>query len=162
MNFDQNNVYAREVDKSQISDTVQALVNEKERMAKIHTVDVNEFHSSNVSLGSDLCEAQNSERVIQKSESIETTSTSDEETGKVSDDGSSHKGCSFFSKLWNLWCLIYDEYSFLVLICLSVLVAFAYPPLGAIYVRPQISASWCAVIFIFGKSTFFVLWTHSS
>lgn len=156
MKFDQNNGKAIKVEISQLTEIemfspVQTLVHEKERMTKIHRLDVDEVHSSTLSLEGDLCETQDKERV--KSESFETTSMSDDETSKVSDDGSNLNSDDFFSKICNLWCLIYGKYSFLVLICFSVILAFVYPPRGAIYVQPQITASWCAVIFIFGKST---------
>jgi sodium/bile acid cotransporter 7 len=38
---------------------------------------------------------------------------------------------------------------FLILIVLAILLARAYPPLGAIYLAPQITADWIAVVFIF-------------
>jgi len=50
----------------------------------------------NFSLEGDLCEAQDSEREIKKSESIDTTYMSKDEMSEV------QKTCSFFSKLWNL------------------------------------------------------------
>jgi len=53
----------------------------------------------NFSLEGDLCEAQDSEREIKKSESIDTTYMSKDEMSEV------QKTCSFFSKLWNLWCI---------------------------------------------------------
>jgi solute carrier family 10 (sodium/bile acid cotransporter), member 7 len=44
---------------------------------------------------------------------------------------------------------IYWEQEFLILVVLAILLAMAYPPLGAKYVQPDITASWIAVIFIF-------------
>ncbi|KAL7428858.1 hypothetical protein ACHAXH_001216 [Discostella pseudostelligera] len=44
---------------------------------------------------------------------------------------------------------IYHQNSFLILVTCAILLAYAYPPLGAIYVAPQITATWIAVIFIF-------------
>lgn len=49
------------------------------------------------------------------------------------------------SCLWQF----YTKNSFLILVLLVILVAYAYPPLGATYVAPQITATWIAVIFIF-------------
>ncbi len=48
-------------------------------------------------------------------------------------------------------CLIkfYWTNEFLILILLAILIAFAYPPLGAIYLAPKITATWVAVMFIF-------------
>jgi len=41
------------------------------------------------------------------------------------------------------------EYEFLILIAVSILLAKAYPPLGAEYLYPDITATWLAVCFIF-------------
>lgn len=46
-------------------------------------------------------------------------------------------------------CRFYNQNSFLILVVIAILLAFAYPPLGAIYMYPQITATWIAVIFIF-------------
>ena len=43
----------------------------------------------------------------------------------------------------------YWDNEFLILIVFVILVAKAYPPLGAIYLAPQITATWIAVMFIF-------------
>ena len=40
-------------------------------------------------------------------------------------------------------------YQFPLLILLAIILAKAYPPLGAIYLQPQITATWIAVILIF-------------
>uniref|UniRef100_A0A7S1YYZ9 Sodium/bile acid cotransporter n=1 Tax=Trieres chinensis TaxID=1514140 RepID=A0A7S1YYZ9_TRICV len=54
-----------------------------------------------------------------------------------------------YSRLWSRWCKFYNANSFLVLVLVVILVAYAYPPLGAIYLAPQITATWIAVMFIF-------------
>jgi len=46
-------------------------------------------------------------------------------------------------------CAIYTKHSFLIGVIGAILLALAYPPLGADYLQPQITASWIAVIFIF-------------
>ena len=43
----------------------------------------------------------------------------------------------------------YWDNEFLILIVFVILVAKAYPPLGAIYLAPQKTATWIAVMFIF-------------
>ena len=48
-------------------------------------------------------------------------------------------------KLW--W-----EYEFLFLVIVAIGIARAYPPLGAEFVAPDITATWIAVMLIFGKS----------
>lgn len=52
-------------------------------------------------------------------------------------------------RIYRRWVKFYHQNSFLILVTLAFLLAFAYPPLGAIYVQPQITAKWIAVIFIF-------------
>jgi hypothetical protein len=46
----------------------------------------------------------------------------------------------------------YKEYDVLVLLVFVILLAYAYPPLGADYLEPQITATWIAVMYIFCKS----------
>jgi len=53
------------------------------------------------------------------------------------------------SRYWKCLSSFYWENEFLVLVVLVILLAKAYPPLGAIYLAPQITATWIAVVFIF-------------
>ena len=46
-------------------------------------------------------------------------------------------------------CKFYTKNSFLVLLLTAILLAFAYPPIGAKYLAPKITATWIAVIIIF-------------
>ncbi|KAL7487686.1 hypothetical protein ACHAW6_013267 [Cyclotella cf. meneghiniana] len=43
----------------------------------------------------------------------------------------------------------YAANNFLILIMCAILMAYVYPPLGAVYLAPQITATWIAVVFIF-------------
>ena len=43
----------------------------------------------------------------------------------------------------------YQHYDFFILLVAVILLAFAYPPLGAVYLLPQITASWIAVMYSF-------------
>ena len=54
-------------------------------------------------------------------------------------------------RIWNKWCRFYDKQAFLVLIVCAILIAYAYPPLGADYLQPEITATWIAVMFIFSE-----------
>jgi len=54
-----------------------------------------------------------------------------------------------YKRLYHKWLKFYHKNSFLVLVTFAILLAYAYPPLGAVYVAPQITAKWIAVIFIF-------------
>ena len=44
---------------------------------------------------------------------------------------------------------ILSAYSFLFLVATAILLAYVYPPLGATYLHPSITANWVAVLFIF-------------
>ena len=44
---------------------------------------------------------------------------------------------------------ILSAYSFLFLVATAILLAYFYPPLGAIYLYPSITSNWIAVLFIF-------------
>lgn len=46
-------------------------------------------------------------------------------------------------------CTFYTKNSFLVLLLLAILLAYAYPPLGATYLAPKVTATWIAVMIIF-------------
>lgn len=52
-------------------------------------------------------------------------------------------------RMYHRWLRVYHKNSFLILVSLGILLAYAYPPLGAVYVQPHITAKWIAVIFIF-------------
>jgi hypothetical protein len=54
-----------------------------------------------------------------------------------------------YKRAWKKWCKFYSTNSFLILVIVAILLAYAYPPLGAIYLAPQITATWIAVMFIF-------------
>jgi sodium/bile acid cotransporter 7 len=58
----------------------------------------------------------------------------------------SHQG-----KLCKRATAFYFANEFIVLVIISIILAKAYPPLGADYLKPQITASWIAVILIFCK-----------
>jgi len=62
-------------------------------------------------------------------------------------DDNSEKSC--LQKFFECFCKFYWKNEFLILILLVILLALAYPPLGAIYLAPQITATWIAVLFIF-------------
>ena len=86
---------------------------------------------------------------------IDNIVTKDDEESKAEEDDPSassdeatveKSGCGKF-----FGCLVtfYWTNEFLILILLSILIAFAYPPLGAKYLAPKITATWIAVMFIF-------------
>ena len=59
-----------------------------------------------------------------------------------------HSGCACPPALACLW-KFYTANSFIVNILAVILLAYAYPPLGAVYLAPQITATWIAVMAIF-------------
>ncbi|KAL7565436.1 hypothetical protein ACA910_020824 [Epithemia clementina (nom. ined.)] len=73
------------------------------------------------------------------------TNTSDVKDCKNVEVGEGEEKPSFKKRLL-AFC---HTYEFLLLILIVICLARAYPPLGAEYVAPQITASWCAVMFIF-------------
>ena len=52
-----------------------------------------------------------------------------------------------------------NKNSFLILVVLAILLAYAYPPLGAVFLAPKIMCDWVAVIFIFLLSGI-VIWAE--
>jgi len=68
------------------------------------------------------------------------------------DDDSKGEASATKPTCWQRIIDIYWGNEFVILIILSILLAKAYPPLGAVYVAPQITATWIVVIFIFGMS----------
>ncbi|CAB9510746.1 bile acid cotransporter 7 [Seminavis robusta] len=50
---------------------------------------------------------------------------------------------------WERFVKFYWANEFVILIVIVILLARAYPPLGAVYLAPHITATWIAVVFIF-------------
>jgi hypothetical protein len=71
------------------------------------------------------------------------------EDGSVSAD---EQQPSCLQKAWRKWCDFCTENEFVVLVVVAICLARAYPPLGADYLQPEITSTWIAVVFIFGKS----------
>lgn len=46
----------------------------------------------------------------------------------------------------------YEKNIFLLKAILAIILAKLYPPLGAVYLHPEITAQWMAVMFIFGMA----------
>jgi solute carrier family 10 (sodium/bile acid cotransporter), member 7 len=83
-----------------------------------------------------------------KSTNVEKNETVEEEVNtNTNDEASPEQSPSCSSRLWN----IFNQYEFLILVVIGICLAKAYPPLGAIYLQPQITATWLAVMFIFCK-----------
>lgn len=75
--------------------------------------------------------------------------TKEEPTKEATADDSAEEEKSGLSKTLACLAKFYWTNEFLILILVAILIAFAYPPLGAIYLAPKVTATWIAVMFIF-------------
>lgn len=75
-------------------------------------------------------------------EERETAKASEEDPEGDDEKSSLKKCCECATKF-------YWTNEFLILILLAILLGWAYPPLGAVYLAPKITATWIAVIIIF-------------
>lgn len=75
--------------------------------------------------------------------------TKEEPTKEATADDSAEEEKSGLSKTFACLAKFYWTNEFLILILVAILIAFAYPPLGAIYLAPKVTATWIAVMFIF-------------
>lgn len=69
-----------------------------------------------------------------------------ESIGEKEDEPETPTGIRAFAAcVWNF----YTNNSFLILLLAAILLAYVYPPLGAEYLAPKVTATWIAVVFIF-------------
>lgn len=104
---------------------------QSEYFANINNGNGNDDHKE-VAIDSD----KEKPRVEQADATAETTTAADVKTSK-------------WRVSWNRFVAIYWQNEFLFLVVIVLCLAKAYPPLGAKYLAPQITASWIAVIIIF-------------
>lgn len=55
------------------------------------------------------------------------------------------------SRLAGFLSAFYRDNEFVVQIVSAILLAKAYPPIGAVYLKPELSSEWIAVVLMFGK-----------
>ena len=79
-----------------------------------------------------------------KTVGVETANASSGDEGPRGDGEASRHG-----KLCRCLMKFYVTNQFLILIILAIALASAYPPIGAIYLAPHITATWIAVMIIF-------------
>ena len=77
----------------------------------------------------------------------QTTAAEAGEGGKKSEEPKSSP-----RRAWDRWRAFYGANSLIVLVLCAIIIAYAYPPLGAIYLAPHVTATWIAVFFIFVMS----------
>ena len=51
---------------------------------------------------------------------------------------------------------VYQTYEIVILVIIAILIARAYPIIGAVYVQPKVTSSYIAVMLIFSKCRFFL------
>ena len=83
-------------------------------------------------------------------------STNADETSPNEAPSSEPEQLPLYKRVWKRWCKFYAANSFLILVICAILLAYAYPPLGAVYLAPQITATWIAVMFIFSELRLFI------
>lgn len=83
------------------------------------------------------------------SPAIEPKDLQEVELTDVANVASDHEELTRWQKLRKNFSLIYAKYEFPFMVLLAILVAWAYPPLGATYLVPKITATWVAVMIIF-------------
>lgn len=83
------------------------------------------------------------------SPAIEPKDLQEVELTDVANVASDEEEPTRWRKFTKNFSLIYAKYEFPCLVLLAILVAWAYPPLGAIYLVPNITSTWVAVIIIF-------------
>ncbi|GKY93559.1 hypothetical protein MPSEU_000323300 [Mayamaea pseudoterrestris] len=86
--------------------------------------------------------------VVNESEADDSASHFENKDSKT-DDETADNDSSCSRRLCKCLTSFYMTYDFLILAVLAILLAKAYPPLGAIYLAPEITATWVAVIIIF-------------
>jgi len=82
-------------------------------------------------------------------ESNPALQATDQESTSKAEIEESPKSC--MRKVWTLFVKFLNDNSFVVEIIAVIILAYIYPPLGAEYLAPQVTASWIAVVLIFGK-----------
>jgi len=75
----------------------------------------------------------------------ENVSTQEDEASDDDDEEPLTSRQKFRKRAW----AFYNQNEFLILVVIAICLARAYPPLGAVYLEPKITAGWLAVIIIF-------------
>jgi hypothetical protein len=96
---------------------------------------------------------QQTTMILRESKAISPTEKDDvnidETTTKIT--ATSEDPPSKCRRVWDRAVTFYWDNEFVCLVVLVILLARAYPPLGATYLAPNITSTWIAVIFIFSE-----------
>ena len=79
------------------------------------------------------------------------------DTSVVTAQGNETKS-SILYQVRNILHRFFIQNQFIIMVLCAILLALAYPPLGADYLQPKITSTWIAVMLIFG--TFFPYAAH--
>eukprot|EP00584_Thalassiosira_punctigera_P024719 CAMPEP_0172553542 /NCGR_PEP_ID=MMETSP1067-20121228/51267_1 /TAXON_ID=265564 ORGANISM="Thalassiosira punctigera, Strain Tpunct2005C2" /NCGR_SAMPLE_ID=MMETSP1067 /ASSEMBLY_ACC=CAM_ASM_000444 /LENGTH=420 /DNA_ID=CAMNT_0013341749 /DNA_START=95 /DNA_END=1357 /DNA_ORIENTATION=+ len=80
------------------------------------------------------------------------TATNEAADGSNEANGAERKNAPFCSAQTNALLNLYEDNRFVVHIALAIGLAKLYPPIGAVYLLPNITATWLAVVFIFAMA----------
>ena len=80
---------------------------------------------------------------------VEAQPLEGEPSTNVDNNEENQSPVSLGKRLCSKISIFYNKNSFLILIILAILLAFAYPELGYLYLFPKITATWIAVVIIF-------------
>jgi len=96
-------------------------------------------------------EDNNNTEAANKKESMTSnaTPTTDDVGDAAADTSSETSSSTQPSLVCHKLIAFVRTYEFLIMIAAAILIAYAYPPLGAKYLAPDITATWLAVCFIF-------------
>jgi sodium/bile acid cotransporter 7 len=86
---------------------------------------------------------------MQKGETATANDVEGSATHENTESEEAVESSSTWKKGWNGSCKFYQNNDFIVQVVVAILLARAYPPLGAEYLQPKITSTWIAVVFIF-------------
>ena len=121
-----------------------------------NTQEENLEHGKDTTTMNDISIDGNDDTKKEQAVITKTNNNKDEnaDEGQSNDDGNDVKNSMaersclkrFCQRCWDF----YWENEFVLLVVIVILLAKAYPPLGAQYFYPTITSTWIAVVFIFG------------
>jgi sodium/bile acid cotransporter 7 len=93
---------------------------------------------------------ETAELAIEQGESTVVSKNSATTNNDNEDEGDEdQEQVSKCKQIWNAWCKFYNKNEFIIQVIIAILLARAYPPLGADYLQPDITSTWICVLFIF-------------
>jgi hypothetical protein len=87
---------------------------------------------------------------VERAQTNEKTTDDKTEGAQTNEEPEEEQSPGLCRRIGNRLWQFYNNNDFICQIVVAILLARAYPPLGADYLQPQITSTWIAVIFIFG------------